>query len=38
MFSAQSKLCFVRDWLSGKDFLVDTADKIMELVCFQKVG
>jgi hypothetical protein len=24
MFSAQSKLCFVRDWLSGKDFLVDT--------------
>jgi hypothetical protein len=23
-FSAQSKLCFVRDWLSGKDFLVDT--------------
>jgi hypothetical protein len=24
MFSAQSKLCFVRDQLSGKDFLVDT--------------
>jgi hypothetical protein len=24
MFSAQSKLCFVRDWLSRKDFLVDT--------------
>jgi predicted aspartyl protease len=23
-FSAQSKLCFVRDQLSGKDFLVDT--------------